>query len=111
MGASLAWAIRASSPAPFGWIVALADMPFLDPATIVALCDALADGASIAAPVFAGQRGNPVGFAPEYGAALRALTGDQGARALLAAHPVVLVPVNDPGVLQDVDTDADLGAA
>ena len=111
MGASLAFAIGATTPSPFGWIVALADMPFIDPATIIALTDALADGASIAAPTFAGQRGHPVAFAPAHGAALRALTGDAGARALLAAHSVTLVPVDDPGVLRDVDTLSDLSAA
>lgn len=110
MGASLAFAIRATTPSPFGWIVALADMPFIDPATVVALCDALADGASIAAPEWAGRRGHPVAFAPEHGPELLALGGDQGARALLAAHPVTLVPVDDPGVLRDVDTLSDLRA-
>jgi molybdenum cofactor cytidylyltransferase len=108
MAASLVTGIRASSPAPFGWIVALGDMPFVAPATIQALEDALADGASIAAPVFAGRRGNPVAFAPEHRDALLALHGDQGARALLEAHPVTLVPVEDPGVLRDVDLRSDL---
>ena len=98
MAASLTCAVR-SRPAPFGWIVALGDMPYVLPSTVQALWDALADGASIAAPTFGGQRGNPVGFAPEHRAALLALEGDQGARGLLAAQPVTLVQVDDPGDL------------
>lgn len=110
MAASLVDAVRFTSPAPFGWIVALADMPFVEPSTIQALWDALADGASIAAPVFAGQRGNPVAFAPEHRDALLALRGDQGARSLLQTGNVTLVEVDDPGVLRDVDLRSDLPA-
>ena len=40
--------------------------------------------------------------------ALLAMHGDQGARRLLQAYPVQEVPVADPGVLQDIDTPADL---
>lgn len=107
MAASLKCAVR-SRPAPFGWIVALGDMPYVLPSTVQALWDALADGASIAAPAFGGRRGNPVGFAPEHRAALLALEGDQGARGLLAAHPVTLVAVDDPGILRDIDEPGDL---
>jgi molybdenum cofactor cytidylyltransferase len=41
---------------------------------------------------------------------LQALGGDQGARTLLAAHgaELELIAVDDPGVLRDVDTPADL---
>jgi 2-phospho-L-lactate guanylyltransferase len=39
------------------------------------------------------------------------MTGDQGARTLLAAHPVVEVPCDGTGEATDVDTPADLAAA
>ncbi len=103
MGASLVQAIRHSLPAR-SWVVALGDMPFVQSATIRALADALARGAGIAAPVMAGRRGNPVGFGAEHLDALLALHGDQGARAILASHPVAEVPVFDPGIFRDIDT-------
>jgi molybdenum cofactor cytidylyltransferase len=102
---------QAGAPAT-GWLVALGDMPFIHPASIAAVAQALAAGPqAIAAPVHAGRRGHPVGFGAAHGPALAALQGDEGARALLQrhAHALQLVPVDDPGVLRDVDTPADLG--
>ncbi|AOK31914.1 MULTISPECIES: nucleotidyltransferase family protein [Burkholderia] len=108
MGASLAAGVRASADSP-GWIVALADMPWIAPATIEALARTLEVGpASIVAPAYRGQRGHPVGFASRHYEALAALDGDSGARALLVAHPPAIVDVDDSAVLRDVDTPADL---
>ncbi|ALK33206.1 hypothetical protein Bpla01_64820 [Burkholderia plantarii] len=110
MGASLAAAVRASRDAG-GWLVALGDMPWIDPAAIRAVAQAITSGrASIAAPHHGGRRGHPVGFAAVHGEALAALDGDAGARALLGAHPVARIEVDDPGVLRDVDTREDLVA-
>ncbi|GAB3415662.1 nucleotidyltransferase family protein [Massilia agilis] len=108
MAASLVHAIRHSLPDAQAWIVALGDMPFVRPATIEALGAALSSGADIAAPVFKGRRGNPVGFSQTHLAALLALQGDQGARAILQANPVTQVEVDDPGVVEDIDEQADL---
>ena len=36
------------------------------------------------------------------------LTGDHGARRLIARYPAQAVDVEDPGVLVDVDTEEDL---
>jgi molybdenum cofactor cytidylyltransferase len=109
MGASLARGIRQSTDAE-GWVVALGDMPFVQPQTVALIAAALAAGASVAAPVYRGQRGHPVGFAAVHRAALGALTGDAGARAVLemAGRDIALIEVDDPGVLRDVDTPADL---
>src|SRR5258706_4362094 len=62
MGTSLAAGVRATADAD-GWIVALADMPFIRPETIRIVTKALQEGAAIAAPSFHGVRGHPVGFA------------------------------------------------
>lgn len=107
MGASLAHAISQTGAAP-GWVVALADMPYLKPATIRTLLDALRGGADIAAPVYNGRRGNPVAFGRLHLARLLALSGDVGARGLLQAYPVKLVEVDDPGVHLDIDLPQDL---
>jgi molybdenum cofactor cytidylyltransferase len=108
MGASLVHAVRHSLPTARSWIVALGDMPFVLPATIEALCDALAAGAGIAAPVSGGRRGNPVGFSERYLPDLLALEGDQGARRILMSHPVTPVDVSDPGIFDDIDSPLDL---
>lgn len=109
MGASLSCGVRAAADAD-GWIVALADMPFILPATIARVAQALRDGAPIAAPIYAGQRGHPVGFAREYFAELAALTGDVGAKNILARDQarISLLRVEDPGVRRDIDTPQDL---
>lgn len=109
MGHSLAGAVRAI-PDAAGWVVALADMPFIDPATIRAVADALKNGASLAAPFYNGRRGHPVGFSRRWFDSLANLQGDHGARDLLAsqAESLVRVACKDPGVLMDVDTPAAL---
>jgi molybdenum cofactor cytidylyltransferase len=107
MGASLAAAVSAAADAE-SWIVALADMPRIAVETIAAVARAVDEGATLAAPFYEGQRGHPVGFGFEHREALLALDGDAGARALLATQPLTRLDVNDPGILRDVDTPADL---
>jgi molybdenum cofactor cytidylyltransferase len=112
MAASLTHAIRHSLVLrPQAWLVALGDMPYVDPATLRRLADALAAGAGIAAPVMDGRRGNPVGFGAVHLDALLGLSGDAGARRLLQAFPVTEVPVDDPGIFRDIDVPTDLTGA
>lgn len=108
MGASLAHAVAASLPGAQAWLIALGDMPFVAPATIQALGDAIAAGAQIAAPLCDGKRGNPVGFGSVHLPALLALTGDEGARRIVRGSAVTDVPVDDPGIFRDIDTAGDL---
>ena len=103
MGARLAAGVRHGGPAA-GWVIALADMPELQAATIRAVSAALVAPDSIAAACYAGQRGHPVGFAAAHRNALLRLDGDRGARSLFEAHPVALIDTQDPGVLLDIDT-------
>jgi molybdenum cofactor cytidylyltransferase len=109
MGASLAWGIRAA-PAAAGWVIALADMPWIDPVTIARIADALKHGSALAAPEYQGARGHPVGMAARFYSELAALSGDEGAKHVLAAHgpALELIAVNDAGVLRDIDTPDDL---
>ncbi len=109
MGHSLAHGVRATAEAA-GWVVALGDMPSIRPATIAGVADALKQGADIAAPAFHGERGHPVGFSARYRGELSRLAGDAGARAVLQAHrdAMMLVDVDDPGVLYDIDRKTDL---
>lgn len=107
MGASLAAGIEADQDAE-SWIVALADMPCIAVETIEAVARALDSGASIVAPFHGGQRGHPVGFGYMHREALSALDGDAGARSLLSTQAITRIDVDDPGVLRDIDTPADL---
>jgi molybdenum cofactor cytidylyltransferase len=111
LGASLAAGVAATADAA-GWIVALGDMPFIRAETFAKVRAKLESGAGIAAPVLAatGERGHPVGFARSLLDELTALDGDEGARAVIARHrdAIVLIPVDDPGIVVDIDTRADL---
>ena len=109
MGTSLAAGVRASIGAG-GWLIALADMPWVRPATMSALVDRLYKGASIVAPVYGGRRGHPVGFSSDWGDDLKVLPGDEGARGVIAgnADRIELLSTGDAGVLEDVDIPADI---
>ncbi|RZL11326.1 MAG: nucleotidyltransferase family protein [Rubrivivax sp.] len=110
MGASLACAVRAT-PNASAWVIALADMPGVRADTLQRVVHAVdSDASAIAAPAYRGQRGHPVGFGWAHAPALRALRGDRGARDILLAQAgqLVLLEVDDPGIVADVDTPADL---
>jgi len=109
MGTSLAAGVRAASEAD-GWVVALADMPFIRPETVRIVAKALQEGAAIAAPSFHGERGHPVGFARRFLEELSSLRGDDGARQFLKQHPewVNILEVDDPAVVRDIDKPSDL---
>ncbi|NJD08357.1 MAG: nucleotidyltransferase family protein [Methylococcaceae bacterium] len=110
MGHSLAAAVRAT-PNAAGWLVALADMPYIQFATIARVADTLRSGATLAAPFYRGERGHPVGFSSIWRDALSGLQGDQGARDLLVehGHSMIRVDCEDEGVLVDVDRPGGLG--
>lgn len=112
MGRTLACGIRATHGAA-GWVVALADMPFVKTATITRVVQSLRAGGAIVVPRYRGRRGHPVGFAARFESELAALEGDIGARDLLQAHGnhIQWLDIDDAGVLQDVDTPEDLAAA
>lgn len=116
MGASLAAGVRAAqdeAPPPGlehldGWLVALADMPYLQPHTIRAVADGLTSPDAIVAPAYQGQRGHPVAFGSAYTSRLAALDGDIGARDLLIDGHITIVDVDDESIVRDIDTPDDL---
>jgi len=109
MGTSLAVGTKAMIDAD-GWLIALADMPWVKTETIQALSDEMEQGASMVAPIFQQKRGHPVGFSSDWRNDLLGLCGDQGARHLLDEHvdALRLLTTNDPGVLRDIDVPGDL---
>lgn len=109
MGSSLACGVTATSEAR-GWVVALADMPWIQPATIARVAQALRDGAMIAAPAYLGQRGHPVGFSNSLRAHLVSLRGETGARTVVSEYQasLTLLESDDPAIVADIDVVSDL---
>jgi molybdenum cofactor cytidylyltransferase len=106
MGHSIAAGV-AERPSAAGWLILPGDMPLVQPQTLLTVAAALEDH-PVAYAQHNGRRGHPVGFAAELYSELIMLTGDEGARRLIARYPACAAEVDDPGVLVDVDTVEDL---
>jgi molybdenum cofactor cytidylyltransferase len=89
-------------------LVALCDQPAFSTNTIARLVAAQrATGRSIVAARYAGRHGAPALFLREHFAALAALTGEEGARALLNGDPATVTAVDLPALALDLDTPED----
>lgn len=108
MGYSIATGVSAC-PDAGGWLVLPGDMPMVRTGTLLEVARELANHAVVFAQ-HKGMRGHPVGFSAELYSELTSLRGDEGARRLVARYPAIGIEVDDPGVLIDVDTEADLEA-
>lgn len=91
-----------------GVVVCLGDMPRVASGIIDRLIAAYSplEGRAVCVPIAHGKQGNPVLWDRAFFAEMAALTGDSGAKRLLGRHAerVCEVPVEDAGVLYDVDT-------
>lgn len=113
MADSLSAAVKLSadfSESNDGFMIALADMPYIDSLTIAAIAAKLREGAAIVVPTYQGKRGHPVGFSAKFRAELENLHGDEGARSILKRYPedIIFLACDDAGILADIDTPADL---
>jgi molybdenum cofactor cytidylyltransferase len=108
MGDSIAAGV-AARPGAGGWLVMPADMPLAKPSSMAAVAAALASH-PVACAQYRGRRGHPVGFGAELFSELVRLSGDEGARRVLARYPGQAVELDDAGVLLDMDTEADLAS-
>jgi CTP:molybdopterin cytidylyltransferase MocA len=108
-GSSIAVGVTALKPWTRAALIALGDQPRVPTAVIPALLAAWRKtDKEIVAPVYRGTQGTPVLFGAEVFAELSRLTGDAGARAVVAARPerVELVSFDIP-MPPDVDTPED----
>ncbi|CAO3410254.1 NTP transferase domain-containing protein [Azospirillum largimobile] len=89
-------------------VVCLGDMPRVASAVIDRLIAAYSplEGRAICVPTTHGKQGNPVLWDRAFFGEMAALTGDAGAKRLIGQHADRLceVPVEDAGILYDVDT-------
>lgn len=90
--------------------VALADQPRIGAESYKRLVAAHREGAQLAVATYDGKRGHPVLIGRALFDEAMRMTGDEGARSLLANHDVVEVPCDGTGDATDVDTPADLAA-
>lgn len=100
----------AAAGAVSSFAVCLGDQPTVPAALYARLRDILGT-AALAAPVYEGRRGNPVMIAghliPEI---LAHADDDRGCAYLFKRHEAVLLEVEDPSVVQDLDTPEDYRA-
>jgi molybdenum cofactor cytidylyltransferase len=106
--------VRQAHPEAAAIVVALVDHPAVRASTVAALLAAAESDptAAIVLPEHAARRGHPVLFGRTVWQELLDTSDDLGARAVVRADPgrVRVVPVDDPGILVDVDTPDDLQA-
>ncbi|CAI0793643.1 molybdenum hydroxylase accessory protein, YgfJ family [Serratia ficaria] len=109
LGESIAAGV-AATPHWRGWLVHLADMPFVTPDIFLLVADAL-QRHPIVRPCVGQLPGHPVGFSALLRKSLCRLRGDNGARALLQEEAVYLLPLDRAGVVQDIDLPSQLPAS
>ena len=97
--------VSRSATLPPGVVILLGDQPLVGAELVRNLASFyLEKPECAAAPSCEGVRGNPVILpAGAFGEALR-LSGDKGARGILAAFGLRLMPTNDTAAITDVDT-------
>ena len=95
-----------------GALILLGDMPEIESSDLETLMAAFAadQRRAICVPVRHGRRGNPVLWGSAYFAEMMSLSGDMGAKPLMARHQECMteVPAASDGIFADVDTLSDL---
>ena len=114
LSSSLICGVKSLPQACDGFLVVLGDMPFVPPRLIDQLIEAFdpSQGRSICVPISAGKRGNPVLWTTLLTAEFMTLTGDRGAKHLMALHGDLLyeLEVDSDSILTDLDTIEDFAA-
>lgn len=108
MGSSIKCGI--SSSIADAWVIALADMPYIQIQTIIKIKDLLEQGEKIVVPSYKQQHGHPVGFDLTNKNQLLELNDAFGAKHLLNSNInlVKTFEIDDPGIIQDIDRKQDI---
>jgi molybdenum cofactor cytidylyltransferase len=111
LSTSLKIGFAALPPQAKAAVVLLGDMPLIKASLIDTLVDAwraMGEPAALV-PTVNGQRGNPVVLSCDLRDLIEGLSGDTGAGPILRGRTDVMdCPVEDPAILQDIDTNDDL---
>ena len=90
------------------WLLCPADVPNVTQQTIRKVLTLRADSAAdIVVPVFGGCRGHPVAFSWRLARDVEHFGAAEGVNALLNRHVVTCCEINDPAILEDLDTPED----
>ena len=110
MSGSIKTGLAALPAGSDGAMILLGDMPEVEASDLRLLMGAFEGRDAICIPVRGGRRGNPVLWGASYFAEMMRLSGDVGAKQLIAKHSghVTEVLVGSDGIFADVDTPADL---
>jgi len=110
LSTSLRAGLAALPPDCDGALILLGDMPKIEPSDIASLITAAKDREAICVPANDGKVGNPILWGAAYFPEMMRLTGDTGAKQLLAKHPesTVEVPISSDRIFTDIDTPSDL---
>ncbi len=110
MGESIALGVTATADAS-GWLLLPGDLPLIRPDSLRRVARALSQK-PVVVPYFHLQHGHPVGFRRDYFSALSELRGEYGAKGIVQeayrTGDVMKLPLNDKGVMTDIDTLNDL---
>jgi len=113
LSTSLKAGIQAVPASADGAMVLLGDMPEVDATLLNRMVAAFSppDGRSICVAMHDHRRGNPVLWARSFFAEIEALSGDEGAKRLFAAHEDLICEIEaGSAVLRDIDTPEALAA-
>lgn len=111
MASSLRMGLSAVEPDAQAALIVLADQPFLKAETIDLIIEEYCrEKPEIIIPTYNGVRGNPVLLDRCVFGEAAELSGDVGCRAIFDRHAegIIKLPVQDPGILVDLDTPADV---
>lgn len=108
---ALAHGVRALPLSTEAAVIGVGDQPWLLAPTVLRLVETWrVTKSNIVAPLYGGQRGNPVVFARALFPELLSVDGDTGGRPVIAAHAegVTWLPIADVSQRGDVDSPDDL---
>jgi molybdenum cofactor cytidylyltransferase len=110
LSTSLRAGLRALPQGIDGSLILLGDMPEVETPVLTALVAAFTGESAICVPVRHRRRGNPVLWGSAHFAEMMGLTGDSGAKPLMARHETHLIEVEvaTDSIFEDVDVPEDL---
>lgn len=109
LSGSIRLGLRAARRPADAYLIVLGDEPFVAAGTMDRLIDSWRPrGPGAIIPTFRGRRGHPILVDRRLAPRIETVAGDTGYRTLFRTTDVLEVPVEDPGILIDLDTPEDV---